>query len=179
MRRTPLSSSSRTLCLFACLLCLALGTGLAHAAHPADRSAGERLNPAGVYILTRADGRPLPYAFTADLGAGEMTGDLIGARVTLRPDGGYDADLVVRIDPGVFANLPGVPASGLQRTVQDRGRYVVRDGRIVLTPAGLLTKRYDAQLHGRVDGTTLVLTQADLRGNEEHYELALEFKRIR
>ena len=133
----------------------------------------------GVYVLTKAGGRPLPYPFRADLGAGEMQGDLTGARLTLRPDGGYDADLVVRIDPGFLAALPGMPAEGVTRTMHDNGRYEARDGRIVLTPQGMLTRRYDARLFGSCDGTRIAFTSADVRSRGEQYQIALDLVRVR
>ena len=134
---------------------------------------------AGVYVLTRAAGRPLPYPFDADLGAGVVHGDLTGARLILRADGGYDADLVVRVDPGILARLPGVPDAGLTRTVHDQGRYTARNGHVVLEPAGALTSRYDARVFGRLDGDKLALTSADLRARGEQYDLALELVRVR
>ena len=133
----------------------------------------------GVYVLTKAGGRPLPYPFRADLGAGEMQGDLTGARLTLRADGGYDADLVVRIDPGFLAALPGMPAEGVTRTMHDNGRYEARDGRIVLTPQGMLTRRYDARLFGSCDGTRIAFTSADVRSRGEQYQIALDLVRVR
>ena len=133
----------------------------------------------GVYVLTKAGGRPLPYPFRADLGAGEMQGDLTGARLTLRADGGYDADLVVRIDPGFLAVVPGMPAEGITRTVHDSGRYEARDGRIVLTPQGTFTRRYDARLFGSCDGTRIAFTSADVRSRGEQYQIALDLVRVR
>jgi hypothetical protein len=133
----------------------------------------------GVYVLTKAGGRPLPYPFRADLGAGEMQGDLTGARLTLRADGGYDADLVVRIDPGFLAALPGMPAEGVTRTMHDNGRYEAREGRIVLTPQGMLTRRYDARLFGSCDGTRIAFTSADVRSRGEQYQIALDLVRVR
>jgi hypothetical protein len=151
-------------------------TGAACSTMPAGESPREA---AGVYVLTKAGGRPLPYPFRADLGAGEMQGDLTGARLTLRADGGYDADLVVRIDPGVLAAVPGMPAKGVTRTVHDTGRYEARDGRIVLTPQGMLTRRYNARLFGSCDGTRIAFTSADVRSRGEQYQIALDLVRVR
>jgi hypothetical protein len=160
-------------------LSLAVGVGLASAATIPAGAEGARVETAGVYVLTRAGGRPLPYPFRADLGAGEMTGDLTGARLTLRPDGRYQADLVVRVDPGILASLPGVPAEGVVQTVHDHGRYAVRDDRIVLEPVGPLTRRYDARLSGRWNDSTIALTEADVRAKGERYRLALDLRRVR
>jgi hypothetical protein len=159
-------------------LSLLIAIGIANAAAiPAhsDLSTGA----AGVYVLTKADGRPLPYPFRADLGSGEVTGDLTGARLTLRPDGRYEADLLVRVDPGIFANLPGVPETGVKQVVHDQGAYAASKGKLTLEPAGMLTRRYDAQLFGRYDDSTIALTSADVRAKGERYVLSLDLRRVR
>ena len=178
MRRTLLRTLRPNFALLVGLS-LGVGVGLTNAAGAPARSELARGEAGGVYVLTRAGGRPLPYPFRADLGAGEVTGDLTGARLTLGPDGRYKADLVVRVDPGIFASLPGVPAEGVVQTVHDHGRYAVRGGRIVLEPAGPLTRRYDAQLFGRWDDSTIALTEADVRAKGERYRLALDLRRVR
>ena len=178
MRRTPLHPL-RLVLAFSLVFSLAMVVGLASAATASARSHAADLATNGVYVLTRAGGRPLPYPFQADLGAGEVTGDLTGARLILHPDGRYDADLVVRIDPGIFANIPGVPAEGVTRNVHDYGRYAVRERRIVLEPAGALTRRYNAQLSGRWADSTITLTEADVRAKGERYVLSLDLRRVR
>jgi hypothetical protein len=156
-----------------------LGSAPTNAACSTSHSGDPSHEAVGVYVVTRAGGRPLPYPFRADLGAGEMQGDLTGARLTLRADGGYDADLVVRVAPGLLAALPGMPAEGVTRTVHDTGRYEARDGRIVLTPQGMLTRRYDARLFGSCDGTRIAFTSADVRSRGEQYQIALDLVRVR
>ena len=178
MRHTRLHTHRPALLLTLVLL-LAVSLGLGSAMSASARATATDHSPDGVYVLTRAGGRPLPYPFQADLGAGEVTGDLTGARLILRPDGRYDADLVVRIDPGIFANLPGVPEEGVTQNVHDYGRYTVRDRRIVLEPAGTLTRRYNAQLFGRWADSTITLTEADVRAKGERYVLSLDLRRVR
>lgn len=133
---------------------------------------------AGDYTLIRAGGHALPYAFTADLGAGEMKGTLTGARLTLHPDGSYDADLDVKVDPGVLANIPGMPAD-LAQTLHDKGQYTVQGTQIVLQAEGMLTKRYDAVLSGRVAPTGLAFNEATLRSKSQRYAIDLGLQRAR
>ena len=133
--------------------------------------------PQGNFSLTRAGGRPLPYAFTADLGTGTVSGSLLSGKLFLHPDGTYDADLDVKVNPGLLAHLPGIPADGIEQVVHDKGSFSVKGGTIQLEPAGTLTKHYDALLKGQYQEAKIAFTEAQVRSKGERYVIDLTLQR--
>jgi hypothetical protein len=150
---------------------------LVMAAAPRPATSPASPAPEGNFSLTRAGGRPLPYAFTADLGTGTVSGSLLSGKLFLHPDGTYDADLDVKVNPGLLAHLPGIPADGIEQVVHDKGSFSVKGGAIQLEPAGALTKHYDALLKGQYQDAKIAFTEAQVRSKGERYVIDLTLQR--
>jgi len=150
---------------------------IAAAPGPSTGAGAASATPEGNFSLTRAGGRPLPYAFTADLGTGTVSGSLLSGKLFLHPDGTYDADLDVKVNPGLLAHLPGIPADGIEQVVHDKGSFSVKGGTIQLEPAGTLTKHYDALLKGQYQEAKIAFTEAQVRSKGERYVIDLTLQR--
>lgn len=132
----------------------------------------------GEYVLTKAAGGHLPYAFSIDMGR-TVHGQVLGATLVLGPNGDYASDVKVRMDLGDALPIPGFSTGSSDRVFHSTGSYTASGSSVVLSPADWLTRRLATRVLARVDGRSMLLTAVDRPPDGERYELAAAFEKVK